>query len=202
MGSQPFRGKTPELPSSVFVAPSATIIGDVQIGEGASIWFGAVVRGDHEKFGIRIGKRTNVQDNAVIHVSAAGATVLEDGVTIGHGASLESCRIGAGTVVGMNAVVLQGAVLGAGCLVAAGAVVKSGAKVPPSSLILGVPGAVRPLTPNAREWVRGSADHYVALSREYLEATPSCELCGGPVLDRHCKVLCLKCGYQRDCSDP
>ncbi|NNF27363.1 MAG: gamma carbonic anhydrase family protein [Gemmatimonadetes bacterium] len=165
----------PRVHGSAFVAESATIIGDVDIGPQSSIWFGAVVRGDHPDYGIRLGPRCNVQDNAVLHVSAAGPTVLEAEVTVGHGAVLESCAVGRRCVIGMNAVVLQGARLGEGCLVAAGAVVKAGADVPPRSLVAGVPGRVRPLTETAQAWIEGSASHYVDLSRHYLETWPSLE---------------------------
>lgn len=145
------------------------VIGDVDIDEESSVWFGAVLRGDHPDFGIRIGPRCNVQDNAVLHVSAEGATVLQEEVTVGHGAVLESCWVGRRSVIGMNAVVLQGARLGSGCLVAAGAVVKAGADVPPGSLVAGVPGRVRTLTESAAAWIEGSAKHYVELGRRYRE---------------------------------
>lgn len=196
-----FGGVRPKIAESAFLAPGAVVIGDVEIGEEASVWFGAVVRGDHPGHGIRIGARTNVQDNAVVHVSAQGATILEDDVTVGHGAVLESCRIGRRTVVGMGAAVLQRAVVGERCVVAAGTVVKEGAVVPDGRLVAGVPGRVRPLGARAAAWTERSAAHYVELSRRYLTEV-ECELCGGPVLERHCKVLCLNCGYQRDCSDP
>lgn len=168
IGSLP--GMTPRIHDSAFIAENAAVIGDVDIGAEASVWFGAVIRGDHPDFGIRVGDRSNVQDGAVLHVSAAGATILEDEVTIGHGAVLESCVVGSRCVIGMNAVVLQGARLGPGCLVAAGAVVKAGADVPAGSLVAGVPGRVRALTDRASHWIDGSAEHYVELSRRYLQA--------------------------------
>ena len=167
---RPFGGWAPDIAPSAFLAPTATVLGRVTVGEEASIWFGAVLRGDHPDYEIRVGARANVQDNVVVHVSAHGPTVIEEAVTVGHGAVLESCRIGARSVIGMNAVVLQGAELGEGCLVAAGAVVKGDARIPAGSLVAGVPGRVRPLTAVARTWVEGSADHYVELSRAYLEA--------------------------------
>lgn len=165
-----FQGIVPRVHPSAFIAPTAAVVGRVEVAREASVWFGAVVRGDHPSQVIRIGEGANVQDNVVIHVSAAGPTLLEDHVTIGHGAVLESCRIGARSVVGMNAVVLQGADVGPGCLVAAGAVVKGQARIPAGSLVAGVPGRVRPLTSAAREWIRGSAEHYIELSRAYLAA--------------------------------
>ncbi|MDE2804708.1 MAG: gamma carbonic anhydrase family protein [Gemmatimonadota bacterium] len=141
----PFGGKRPRIGDSAFVAPTAVVIGDVEVGERASIWFGAVLRGDHPEHGIRVGARANVQDNAVVHTSDQGPTVLEDEVTVGHGAILESCRVGRRTVVGMGASVLQRADVGEGCVIAAGAVVKESARIPPRSLVAGVPGRVRPL---------------------------------------------------------
>lgn len=196
-----FGGRRPRIAGSAFVAPTAVVIGDVEVGEGASLWFGAVLRGDHPEHGIRVGARVNVQDNAVIHTSDQGPTVLDDEVTVGHGAIMESCRIGRRTVVGMGASVLQRADVGEGCVIAAGAVVKEGAVIPPRSLVAGVPGRVRPLGAGAAGWTERSSGHYVELSRRYL-AEAACELCGGPTLERHCKILCLNCGFQRDCSDP
>ncbi len=163
-------GKAPRIHPSAFIAEGASVIGDVEIGAEASVWFGAVIRGDHPEHGIRIGPRANVQDNVVVHVGDGGPTILGEEVTVGHGAVLESCVVGARCVIGMNAVVLQGAHLGAGSLVAAGAVVAAGADVAPESLVAGVPGRIRPLTAGARAWTEGSAEHYVELSRRYLEA--------------------------------
>lgn len=164
----PFGGRTPQIARSAFVAPTAVIIGDVVVGEEASIWFGAVVRGDHPENGIRIGARANVQDNAVVHTSAQGATVIEEEVTVGHGATLESCRLGRSSLVGMGAVVLQRAQVGERCIVAAGALVKEGQVVPPESLVVGVPGRVKPVGPGATRWTEHSAAHYVELSRQYM----------------------------------
>ena len=98
-----FNGKTPKIAQSVFLAPTAVIIGDVEIGENASIWFGAVIRGDHPKHRIVIGAGTSVQENAVIHVGKSAPTMVGENVTIGHGAKFESCSIGNRTIIGMNA---------------------------------------------------------------------------------------------------
>ena len=192
------------MAASAFLAPSAVVVGNVEIGEDASVWYGAVLRGDDPGNAITVGARANVQDNAVVHVSDQGPTVVGNEVTVGHGAVLESCRIGRGTVVGMNAVLLQRSQIGEGCVVAAGALVKEGMTVPPGRLVTGVPGRIRPLSAAAAAWVERSSGHYVELSRRYLAALgePRCELCGGPVMERHCKVACLNCGFQRDCSDP
>lgn len=204
----PFRGRTPRVAPDAFVAPTAVLIGDVTVGAEASIWFGAVLRGDHPEFGIRVGPRTSIQDNCVIHVGDWQDTLIGAEVTVGHGAKFESCTVEDGCVIGMNAVILQEAVIGARSLVAANAVVLEGARIPPESLVAGVPAKVRKeLDGSAARWIGRSSQHYVALSREYLAegiGAPEarCELCGGAVLERHCKVQCLNCGYQRDCSDP
>lgn len=204
----PFGGQTPKVHATAFLAPTAVLIGNVEIGAESSVWFGAVLRGDDPDHPIVVGPRTSVQDNCVIHVGAWGPTRVGADVTVGHGAKFESCTIGDGTVVGMNAVILQNATVGRECVIAAGAVVKEGMEIPARSLVAGVPAVVKKtLEGNAARWVEGGGSHYVELSRDYLaqgigEGGLKCELCGGPVLDRHCKVVCLNCGYQRDCSDP
>lgn len=202
-----FGGKRPRLAQDVFLAPSAVVVGDVDVGEGASIWFGAVLRGDHPRNGIVVGPRTNIQDHCVIHVGDWQPTVIGADVTVGHGALFESCTIEDRCVVGMNAVILPQALVGAGSLVAAGAVVLEGTRVPPGSLVAGVPARVRgPLAGPATAWVERSAAHYRRLADEYLAQgigrQDRCELCGGPVVERHCKLVCSNCGFQRDCSDP
>jgi len=165
----PFRGRTPRIHPSAFVAPTATLIGDVEIGPDSSVWFGAVLRGDSDVHGIRVGARASVQDNCVLHVSDRGPTVVGDECTIGHGAVFESCIIGRAALVGMNAVILHGAEIGEESLVAALAVVPEGMIVPPRMLVAGAPAKVRKeLSGESAEWVRRSADHYVELSRVYL----------------------------------
>ncbi len=212
----PFDGVRPTVAHDAFLAPGAILIGNVTVGGEASVWFGAVLRGDHPEHGIHVGPRTSVQDNCVIHVGDWQPTIIGAGVTVGHGAKFESCTVEDGCVIGMNAVILQEAVIGAGSVVAANAVVLEGSRIPPGSLVAGVPARVRKsLDGSSAKWVGRSSAHYVALSRRYLEqgigavdpgvdgeARGGCELCGGPVLERHCKILCLTCGYQRDCSDP
>lgn len=164
-----FAGKTPSVHPSAFVAPTAVLIGDVTVGEEASIWFGAVLRGDDPDHGIVVGARTSVQDNCVVHVGRWGPTLIGCDVTVGHGAKFESCTIGDRTVVGMNAVILQRAVVGEECLLAANTVVLEGAEIPARSLVAGVPGRVKKtLEGSAAEWIAGGGEHYVRLSREYL----------------------------------
>jgi len=100
----PFAGKTPRVHPTAFLAPTAVLVGDVEVGPEASIWFGAVLRADHPEHGIRIGARSSIQDNCVIHVSDSGPTIVAEDVTVGHGAAFESCEIRRGALIGMNAV--------------------------------------------------------------------------------------------------
>ncbi len=166
----PFNGITPTVHPTAWLAPTAVLIGDVEVGPESSIWFGAVLRGDHPDHGIRVGARTSVQDNCVIHVSAEGPTLIGDDVTVGHGAAFESCEIRRGALIGMNSVLLHHTVIGEESLVAAGSVVTSGTEVPPRTLVAGSPATIRKaLQGKSAGWIQGSADHYVALSREYLE---------------------------------
>jgi carbonic anhydrase/acetyltransferase-like protein (isoleucine patch superfamily) len=164
-----FEGKRPRIHTSAFVAPTAVLIGDVTVGPEASIWFGAVLRGDDPEHGIVVGRRTSVQDNCVVHVGTWGPTVIGEDVTIGHGAKFECCAIGDRTVVGMNAVILQGATIGEECVLAANTVVLERAEIPARSVVAGVPGVVKKtLDGSAARWIEGGGGHYVALSRRYL----------------------------------
>jgi carbonic anhydrase/acetyltransferase-like protein (isoleucine patch superfamily) len=165
----PFNGVTPRVHPSAFLAPTAVLIGDVEIGAESSVWFGAVLRGDHPDHGIRVGARTSIQDNCVLHVSARGATTVGDEVTVGHGAVFESCQIKRGALIGMNAVLLHGCVIGEESLVAALSVVPTGMVVPDRTLVAGAPARIRKqLTGESADWVRGSSEHYVELARAYL----------------------------------
>lgn len=164
-----FRGKTPRVAATAFVAPTAVLIGDVTVGEDASVWFGAVLRGDYGR--IEVGARANVQDNAVLHSTDHLPTVVGDGATIGHGAVLEGCTVQRGALVGMNAVVLHGAVIGEEALVAAGSVVTDGTRIPPRTMAAGAPCQVRKeLSGVSAEWIARAAAAYVRLSRSYLAA--------------------------------
>ncbi len=162
-----YRGKRPKIADSAFIAPTAVLIGDVEVGAEASIWFGTVIRGDNGP--IRIGNRANVQDNAVIHVSEGSATIIEDDVTIGHCAVMEDCRIGRGSLIGSNAVILNDAVIGEQTLVAAGSVVAAKAQIPPRVLVAGTPAVVKKqLEGAAVHWVEHGSGEYAQLSRSYL----------------------------------
>jgi len=161
-----YNGKTPRIGKGAFVAPTAALIGDVEIGDGASVWFGAVLRGDEAA--IRIGAHTSVQDNVVIHVSEGLDTVIEDHVTIGHGAILEGCHVGRYALIGMNAVVLDRAKVGDRALIAAGTVVLEGQEIPAACLAAGAPAKIKKqLDGSAAKWIEVAADAYSRLTRTY-----------------------------------
>lgn len=160
--------QTPRVHETAFVAENATLIGDVELGEHASVWFGAVIRGDRDR--ITIGAYSNVQDNATLHLSKGLPIVLGDYVTVGHNAVVHGARIGNGALIGMHACVLNGAEIGEGAMVAAGAVVKENMKVPAGALAVGVPARiVKDLTPEQQEAMRQNALHYAQLAQEYRE---------------------------------
>lgn len=161
-----YNGKRPKVDPSAFIAPTAVLIGDVEVGAESSIWFGAVLRGDNGP--IRVGSRTSIQDNCVIHVSEGGRTQIDDDVTVGHAAVMEDCHIGAHALIGSNAVVLNGAVVGKGTLVAAGSVVGERSEIPPGVLAAGSPAKVKKqLDGNSAKWAEIGAVEYVKLSRSY-----------------------------------
>lgn len=166
---RPHDGKEPRLGTRVFVAENAALIGDVEIGNDCSIWFSTTVRGDVHF--IRIGSRTNVQDNCTIHVTdGQWPTVIGEEVTIGHGAIVHGCTVKRGALIGMGSRVLDGAVIGESALVGAGALVPEGMHVPPRTLVVGVPARVkRPLTDEELTRLDESWRHYVALKEKYLQ---------------------------------
>ena len=162
-----YRGKRPKIHETAFVAPTAVLIGDVEIGAESSIWFGTVLRGDNGP--IRVGARTSVQDNSVIHVSEGNQTIIGDGCTIGHCVTMEDCTIGNGALVGSNAVVLNNATVGEQALIGAGAVVAANANIPPRVVAVGQPAIVKKeLIGEAVRWVEHGSHEYVELSRSYL----------------------------------
>jgi carbonic anhydrase/acetyltransferase-like protein (isoleucine patch superfamily) len=162
-----FLGRTPALGDDVYVSETAAVIGDVTLADGASVWFGASLRGDVHW--IRIGAGSNVQDNATVHVSRGTHPCdVGAGVTIGHNAVVHGCTIHDNVLVGMGAVVLDGAEVGAGSLIGAGALVTGGTEIPPRSLVLGSPArVVRALTEAEVERNRANAVHYVRMARMY-----------------------------------
>jgi len=159
-------GTAPRISDSAWVADSAKVIGDVALADDASVWFGAVIRGDTET--IRIGRRTNIQDMSVLHADVGMPLTLGDDVTVGHQVMLHGCTIGDGSLIGIGAVVLNGAKIGKGCLVGAGSLVTEGKEFPDGSMILGSPAkVVRQLTPEQLEGLRLSAQHYVMNARRF-----------------------------------
>jgi len=173
---RPFSDKRPRFGQRVFVASSAAVIGDVDLADDVSVWFGAVLRADLQA--IRIGARSNVQDNVVVHVDAPDFPVLVDeDVTVGHAAILHGCRVGSGALIGMHATVLNGAVVGAEAVVAAGALVPPGMTVPPRSLVAGVPAKVRrEVSAEELEHMRRGVRSYLELKGRYLAADDEQEL--------------------------
>ena len=154
-----FRGHRPKVHEDAYIAPTAVLIGEVEIGAGASVWFGAVLRADESA--ITVGEGANIQDNAVIHCARDLPTVIERDATIGHSALLEGCVVEAGALVGMGAMMLQKSRLGAGSMLAAGAVLGEGKEVPPGHLAAGVPASVRKeLDGSSKGWVDSAAQHY------------------------------------------
>jgi carbonic anhydrase/acetyltransferase-like protein (isoleucine patch superfamily) len=159
-----YAGAAPDIADSAWVAPNATLIGRVALGEEASVFYGSVLRADVDS--ITIGAGSNIQDNVSIHCDAGTPTTVGRGVSVGHSAVLHGCTVEDDCLIGMSATVLNRAVIGAGSLVAAGAVVLEGTVIPPGSLVAGVPAKVRrELSDEEREQVRGNARHYVELSR-------------------------------------
>jgi carbonic anhydrase/acetyltransferase-like protein (isoleucine patch superfamily) len=154
---------------SAFVATGAVLIGDVHVGPEASIWFGAVVRGDCEQ--IRIGARTNLQDGTIVHADLGFPCLIGVDVTVGHRCVLHGARINDRCLIGMSSTLMNGAVLGEECIVGAGALVTEGKQIPPRSLVMGVPArVVRQLTEANLRLLREGAEHYVAAAREYAAA--------------------------------
>ena len=163
----------PELiHESVFVAANATLLGNVRLAVEASVWFGAVVRGDTEV--VEVGERSNVQDLCVLHADPGFPCQIGKDVTIGHGAVVHGATIEDGAMVGIRAVVLNGAKIGAGSIVAAGAVVTEGKVIPPNSLVMGVPAkVVRELSQQQKERSLHAAAHYVHAAKSYRAQSAS-----------------------------
>lgn len=169
MPTFPFADSEPRLGRRVFLAPSAVVTGDVEVGDDASFWFHTVARGDVHW--IRIGARTNVQDGSVLHVShETHPLTLGAGVVVGHAAVLHGCTIEDGALIGIGARVLDGAVVEAGAQVGAGAVVTPGQRIPAGHLALGLPAkVVRPLSERESQDIGRIAERYVALKERYRE---------------------------------
>ena len=162
----PFRGYFPKVHPSVFIAETASVIGQVSLAKGVSIWFGAVLRGDINK--IVVGERTNIQDNCVLHVDHDKPCRLGSGNIVGHQATVHACTVGDGCLIGIQSVILSGAKVGDHCIIGAGAIVREGARIPSKSLVLGVPAKViRPVTQKEIRYIRDWAERYRKLAAQY-----------------------------------
>lgn len=166
-----FNNIEPNIHETAFVADDAIVIGDVEIGEDASIWYGSIVRGDVNF--IRIGARTNIQDATVIHVSSkTHSTILEHEVTVGHRVTLHGCYVETGCLIGIGSILLDGVHVGANSLVAAGSLLTPGTLVPPGSLVMGSPAKVkRPLTEKELADLPRFWQNYVELKKHYQQTT-------------------------------
>lgn len=161
-------GASPQIAPDAFVAPNATVIGDVQVGERAGVFYGTVVRADRSP--VRLGSGSNLQDNCTVHSDPEFPCTIGSGVSVGHAAVLHGCTVEDNVLIGMSATVLNGAVVGAGSLVAAGAVVLEGTVIPPGSLVAGVPAKVRrELTDQEQQKVTENAATYLELSAGHRE---------------------------------
>ena len=163
------KGKAPVIDEKVgFIADEAVIAGDAHLAEGVSVWFNAVIRADIAF--VKVGRNSNLQDCAVIHVDRGVPTTVGEGVTIGHGAVVHGCTVGNNCLIGMNAVVLSGAEIGNDCLIGAGSLVPQGMKIPDRSLVVGSPArVVKELKPGMLEAIRKNGESYVSVSGDYLE---------------------------------
>lgn len=156
-------GKPMHIADDVYIAENATLVGEIDIAPEASIWYGAVLRGDVGA--IRIGRRCAIEDNVTIHEAA----VLGDDTVVGHNAVVHGCTVGNGCLIGMNATVMTGAVIGDGCLIAAGCLISEGKIIPPGSLVIGVPGRVAgPLTPKQAQCIAAASENYQKLAQMQL----------------------------------
>ncbi|HED23978.1 MAG TPA: gamma carbonic anhydrase family protein [Firmicutes bacterium] len=163
-----FNGKRPLIEKGAFIAPTATIIGDVTIGKGASIWYGAVLRGDFGR--ITVGRGSSVQDNVVVHVIPECETVIGEEVTVAHGAILHGCTIEKGAIIGMGAVLQDFCLVGTEAMIAAGSVIPANMQIPPRHLAAGVPAKIKKeITGASLMWVATSALMYRELAGRYLE---------------------------------
>ncbi len=163
-----YKGHRPKISPKAFIAPTAVLIGDVTVGDDASIWFGAVLRSDQNENPIVVGARTSIQDNCVIH-SGEAPTIIEEDVTVGHAAVMEGCVIRRAAIIGMNVTVLDNAEIGEEALIAAGSVVVPHTKIPPRVLAAGSPAKVKKeLGGDALHWIQMGSSTYVNLCRNYL----------------------------------
>ncbi|ADQ40124.1 transferase hexapeptide repeat containing protein [Caldicellulosiruptor acetigenus I77R1B] len=161
-----YKGKIPKIAPSAFVAENAVIIGDVEIGENSSVWFGCVLRCEENR--IIIGKNTNIQDLTTIHTDHCCSVIIGDNVTVGHNVVLHGCEIGNNVLIGMGSIIMNGSKIGDNCLIGAGSLITQNTVIPPNTLVFGRPAKViRELTPEEIEKIAISAKEYIELSNEY-----------------------------------
>lgn len=160
-------GKSPVIAPTAYVAPGAKLIGDVELGEEASVWFNAVLRGDEEK--ITIGRGSNIQDGCVVHADPGFPVTVGANVTVGHNVTLHGCTVEDGALVGMGAIVLNGAVIGKGALVAAGALVPEGKRIEPGTLVAGVPArSLGTLSDEHKQGLKRGSESYIKRGKQYV----------------------------------
>lgn len=164
---KPFKNIAPTIHETAFIADDVIVIGDVEIGEDASVWFGSIIRGDVNF--IRIGARTNIQDMTMIHVSSkTHSTVLEEEITVGHNVTLHGCHVESGCLIGIGAILLDGVRVGRNSLVAAGSLLTPGTQIPPDSLVMGSPAKVkRELNDDELAYLQKSWRNYIELKKHY-----------------------------------
>lgn len=177
----PYRGKTPTVDESAFIAPGAVLVGDVTVGEGSSIWYNVTIRADVNP--VVIGKHSNIQDASIVHEDSGRGTGLRDGlptvvgdyVTVGHGVILHACRLEDYCLVGMGATVMDGVVVGKGSVIGAGALVTKGTVIPPYSVVMGFPAkVVKTLSPDTLAERLDQAEHYMRLAAEHKGYIEEC----------------------------
>ena len=161
------KNKKTNIHKDTFIAETASIAGEVTIGEGSSIWYGAVARGDMSY--VKIGKFTNIQDNATVHVDTGKPSIIGDYTTVGHNAIIHGCTVGNNCLIGMGAIILNGAVIGDNSIIAAGSLITEGAIIPPNSLVMGSPGKIRrEVDEEGGEGIRNNALTYVEMWKEHI----------------------------------
>ena len=164
----PYNGKFPSIHDSVFIAPGAYLIGDVQIGMDSTVWFNAVLRADDGP--IIIGERCSIQDNSTIHLYEGFPVIIEDDVTIGHNVILHGCKVGRCSIIGMGSTLLDNVEVGEECIIGANTLLAGGIKIPPRSLVLGSPGkVVRELSEKNLQMLQMSSEHYVQKGKDFRE---------------------------------
>ena len=162
------KGRRPDIAASAYVADSAQVIGNVVLDDNASVWFGAVIRGDSDP--IRVGKNSNVQDTAVLHADPGFPLTLGKNVSVGHMAMLHGCTVGDGSLIGIGSVILNGTVIGKNCLIGAKTLIPEGKNIPDGSMVLGSPGkVVRQLRPEEIAHIHGISEHYVERFKRYRD---------------------------------